>query len=302
MSPRRSSLVAAGFGAVMLLSSAHGDVAQLGAAKDNTLYENAAGSLSNGVGSHFFAGHTSIITNVVRRGLIMFDVAADIPAGSTIHSARLTLNMSMTSSGAQPVALHRVLADWGEGMSNALGGEGGGAPAAPGDATWQHTFFSKSFWATDGGDFDAASSASISIGGVVGFYSWGSTANMVADVQMWLDNPSANFGWLLRGNESTLMTTKRFDSKDNLLASVRPILEVCYSPPNCTTCSGDLNGNTKADGADIAAFLACFLAGNPAAPGCGCADMDANAAFDAADISLFVDRLLTGPVNCCSAS
>lgn len=301
MSPTRTGLVAAVFSAVMLLSSAHGDVAQLGAAKDNTLYENAAGSLSNGVGSHFFAGHTGIITNVVRRGLIAFDVAADIPAGSTIHSATLTLNMSMTSSGAQPVALHRVLSDWGEGLSNAVGGEGGGALALSGDATWQHTFFSTSFWATDGGDFAAASSASISIGGVVGFYSWGSTANMVADVQMWLDNPPANFGWLLRGNESTLSTAKRFDSKDNLLASVHPVLVVCYSPPNCATCSGDLDGSDNTDAADIAGFLACFLGGNPAAPGCGCADMDANATFDAADISLFVDQLLTGPAACCSS-
>lgn len=307
MSPTRSGLVAAGFGAVIFLSSAQGDVARLGAAKDNTLYENAAGSLSNGAGDHFFAGHTGLNTMVIRRGLIAFDVAADIPAGSTIHSATLTLNMSRTLSGTQPVALHRLLSDWGEGLSHAAGFEGGGALAAKGDATWVHTFFPDSRWLTaagiptPGGDFAAASSASISIGGAVGFYSWGSTANMVADVQMWLDNPSANFGWLLRGNESVLMTTKRFDSKDNLLASVRPVLEVCYSPPNCATCSGDLDGNARADGADIAAFLACFLAGNPAAPGCGCADMDANAVFDAADISMFVDRLLTGPAACCSS-
>ena len=81
--------------------------------RDNTLYEDAGGQQSNGAGEFMFAG----ITNQpgLRRALIHFDVAgAAIPAGSTIDSVTLTLNLSRTNTGATPVALHRVTADWGQ--------------------------------------------------------------------------------------------------------------------------------------------------------------------------------------------
>ena len=38
--------------------------------------------------------------------------------------------------------------------------------------------------------------------GAIGQYTW-SSAQMVADVQGWLDNPASNFGWLMLGDEST---------------------------------------------------------------------------------------------------
>jgi hypothetical protein len=52
---------------------------------------------------------------------------------------------------------------------------------------------------------------------------------MVSDVQGWLNNPSSNSGWLLLGNESTTLTSKRFDTKENTTASLRPKLAVTYS-------------------------------------------------------------------------
>ena len=54
---------------------------------------------------------------------------------------------------------------------------------------------------------------------------------MAADVQGWLDNPSANFGWLLQGNESQGGTAKRFDSRENPTPSNRPTLVVQFTPP-----------------------------------------------------------------------
>jgi hypothetical protein len=134
--------------------------------------------------------------------------------------------MSRTVSGEQMLALHRVLADWGEGASAALGEEGMGAAAAPGDATWLHRFFDGTFWATPGGDFAATASATRSVGGIAS-YVWGSASPMVADVQGWLDSPQTNFGWIVIGNESTSPTSKRFDSRENG-ASVRPKLEIQF--------------------------------------------------------------------------
>ena len=211
----------------------------LSPSKDNTLYEDASGSLSNGRGQHFFVGKTGATTNRIRRGVIAFDVAGGIPAGSTIDSVILTLHMSRTQASAQTISVRRLLGDWGEGSSDAPGGatiadpeatgEGGGASASSGDATWTHSFFATDSWNAPGGDFLGSTRASASVGGVE-FYSW-SSAGLVSDVQGWLDDPSSNSGWLLQGNESQNQTTKRFDSRQNPVAANRPTLTVQYTPP-----------------------------------------------------------------------
>lgn len=192
----------------------------LSASKDNTLYEvvrprGVSAPPSNGAGVSFFAGRNNNPGVSIRRGVIAFDVAAAVPAGATIDSAELVLAMTQTTSGAQDVALHRLTSDWGEGTSNATsGGGGGGAPATTGDATWLHTSYPGSLWGTPGGDFAATMSATQSVGGD-GSYTWGSTAQMVADVQDWLDNPGNNFGWILIGNEAAQQSSKRFASREN---------------------------------------------------------------------------------------
>jgi hypothetical protein len=194
--------------------------------KDNTLYEDPTGAQSNGSGERFFAGFTAIPE--IRRGLIAFDVAGAVPPGATIDSVALKLNMSKTIVGVQPVALHRALADWGEGASDAPGEEGIGTFPETGDATWLHTFFPNDFWITPGGDFDPVASASQDVGGN-GPYTW-SSATMAADVQTWLDDPAGNFGWVVVGNESTDPTAKRFDTKENTVSSVRPVLTIEFTP------------------------------------------------------------------------
>lgn len=191
--------------------------------KDNTLYEYdpAEGDHSNGAGLHFFAGENAM--GEVRRGVLAFDVAAAIPAGSTITAVTLTLNMSMTPAGAETVELHKLLADWGEGTSHAPMGEGDGAPATANDATWRHRFFDTIFWTTEGGDFSATVSASQSVIGT-GQYTWSST-EMIADVQSWLNDPASNFGWLLLGNETASATSKRFDTRES---ASPPMLTIEY--------------------------------------------------------------------------
>ncbi len=198
--------------------------------KDNTLYEYdpAEGDHSNGAGFHFFAGENGM--GELRRGVLAFDVAGSIPAGSTITAVSLAMNMSMTPvSTLRTVELHTLLADWGEGTSHAPMGEGDGAPATPNDATWRHRFFDSVFWTTQGGDFSATASASQSVG-VVGQYTWNS-AQMVADVQSWLDNPASNFGWLVLGDETAIATAKRFDTRES---ASPPILTIEFIPARMT--------------------------------------------------------------------
>jgi hypothetical protein len=191
--------------------------------KDNTLYEYdpAEGDHSNGAGFHFFAGENGM--GELRRGVVAFDIAGTIPAGSTITAVSLTMNMSMTPAGPETVELHKLLADWGEGTSHAPGGEGDGAPATTNDATWRHRFFDTIFWAMEGGDFSATVSASQSVG-PVGQYTW-SSVQMVADVQSWVNNPASNFGWLVLGDESVAGSAKRFDTRES---ASPPVLTIEY--------------------------------------------------------------------------
>ena len=167
-----------------------------------------------------------INNGLVRRTVIAFDIVGSIPASSTITSVNLTLNVSRSVSGAQNVELRRLVSDWGEGTSNASANEGQGTLATSGDATWLHRFSPGDTWSTPGGDFSSAASASTSVGGT-GNYTWGSTSQMIADVQSGLYDPSSNSGWILIGNESSNRTTKRFNSREN--SSNPPRLVVGFS-------------------------------------------------------------------------
>src|SRR5262249_3569137 len=83
------------------------------------------------------------------------------------------------------------------------------------------------------------------------------------------------------------------------------------STPQDCTCRGDLDSNGKVNGIDIQLFVDCYLTGCappgcvPPTPGtpltcpCLCADMNADGAVTAADIPLFVARLLTLPGTLC---
>ena len=96
----------------------------LAPSKDNTLYRNGGAALSNATGEHHFVGNNN--RGYSRRAIIAFDVTGQVPAGATITGVTLTLSVSRTQAEAQIVAVHRLLADWGEGSSKATRGEGGG--------------------------------------------------------------------------------------------------------------------------------------------------------------------------------
>ena len=216
---------------LVLLCLASGSDAQttmtFNPSKDNTLFFSANGDVSNGAGPHFFVGTTR--TGNIRRGILAFDVSA-IPEGALVTEVTLTMNVSNAQAAAQDVGLYPVTANWGEAGSMATGnGLGQPAPAQTGDATWLHGVFNSVFWALPGGDFSAPMSASQSVTGG-GSYTWGSTDEMVAVVQLWVDNPDTSFGWIVMGNENTNSTAKRFDSKEHPTESSRPLLTVSYTP------------------------------------------------------------------------
>lgn len=205
---------------------AHADIVQTNVSGWNTLIETIEGNLSNGGDNAFFVGST--ISQGLRRGLLRFDVASIVPSGSTITAVSLQLYMSRTISGPELVTMHRTLADWGQGSAVGGMGGGGGATAGVGDATWLHTFHATEFWTTPGGDFVATESAAKLVGGN-GYYTFAGSG-LVADVQAWLDDPSANFGWLFKGNEEIVGTAKRFSAGNHSNVAYRPLLVIEYTP------------------------------------------------------------------------
>ena len=271
--------------AAITVLAARADQVPIPAMKDNTLYEDPNGLISNGAGQHMFAGSASGSTATIkRRALVAFGVAAHVPSGSTIQSVTLTLHMSRVPMGAQPemVALHRVLSDWGEGTSNAPLEEGLGAPATPNDATWIHTFYDNRFWTLAAGDFVAAHSAAELVD-PLGFYEFASTPETVADVRAWLDDPTQDFGWILIGNEAALRTVKRFDTREHPESARRPLLTVEFIPP--PACPGDLNGDGFTDLADLGILLADFGC-TPPGPCVG--DLDGDGDTDLADLGILL--------------
>ena len=63
------------------------------------------------------------------------------------------------------------------------------------------------------------------------------------NVQGWLDNPAGNYGWLVRGNESSVGSAKRFDSKDNPFPSLRPVLTVDFVAGPTAYCTPKITSN-----------------------------------------------------------
>jgi hypothetical protein len=157
-----------------------------------------------------------------RRGLVAFNLIG-IPSNAAITNASLRVTVDHAAPGDDNVELHQLLNNWGEGSS---AGSGAGAPATPGDATWVNTFYPSQTWSSPGGDFSGTVSASQLISGD-GAYVF-SSPGMVSDVQAWIANPSSNFGWELRGDETGSPDAKGISSREGLSP---PLLSVTYTVP-----------------------------------------------------------------------
>jgi len=200
--------------------------------KDNTLYEDPGGQLSNGQGQYLFAGKTGQTSENLRRGLIAFDLSS-IPNNAIVTAATLSMYMSRPGGNdTVDISLSKALRDWGEGASNAGSGGGGGAVAQTGDATWLHTFYNTSFWTTPGGDYSPTLSATTTVSLNNTTYQW-SSAGLLVDVQSWVSNPANNFGWVILGNEIDLGMAARFGTREN--PTNPPQLNVTFQVPEPPT-------------------------------------------------------------------
>lgn len=188
---------------------------------DNTIFSNGtANSLGGGVG--MFAGTDANGVLGVKRALVSFDVAHNVPFGSIIQSVTLTMTLAQvagagsnfTGGDATPREndLHKVTTSWGEGTAGQgqpITLDGQGFAAGNGDATWTDRSFSAmtpTAWSTAGGDYSSTVSGSQIVGNPhnnTTQFTW-SGPGMVADVQSWLNSGDTNnFGWILLNTDET---------------------------------------------------------------------------------------------------
>jgi hypothetical protein len=257
------------------------DTVSLRSVADGTLIQpdSANNQYALGAAYNIYCGRVGVNgQGTLRRALMRFDFLGVIPVGSTILAVSFKDYMSQTNSGASDLKLHRVLQSWGEGGSFAFGG--GGTLPEPGDATWNYRFYPTQQWSTPGGSFVAAPSATKSVN-AVGFYTWATTNSLVADVQGWVNDPSTNFGWVMIGNEATLDTAKRFDSREGADPTRAPTITITYTPANVAP--GDLNGDAKVNGIDLGILLAAW-------GGAGPADIDRDGVVAGGDLGVMLSN------------
>jgi hypothetical protein len=170
------------------------------------------------------------------RALFRFDTEA-IPAGAVISDVKVLLHVTRRPDPDQhggptdsDFSLYRLLVSWGEGT----GSDATGSVATPGVATWNDRHFGSTAWASPGGqigtDFANQPSATTAISDV-GEYTWGSSSELVDDVNSWIANPASNHGFILISqSENLLGSGRRFGAIEQPGASIPPArLVVTYS-------------------------------------------------------------------------
>lgn len=196
------------------------------AVEDATLYSNDTDGNSGGH-TGFFAGRTGVGSNL--RGVIRFDTSGIDPS-FMVTEATLELTVEMATGTADTHSLHRVTASWVEGTGAGVGtGGGAGGTVVNGAVTWASREHPSVAWGTPGGDFEpvaSASAAGLDVGETAVWSDSTTGDGMVADVQGWVSDPSSNFGWLIKGEETTNATARRYTSSEGTGSPPRLILTV----------------------------------------------------------------------------
>jgi hypothetical protein len=141
--------------------------------------------------------------NTRRRALMQFDLAEAIPSGATVTSVELkvqVVHMLPPSPVSSNFELHRLLRHWREAATSWAWADN---PGSAWDAAG----------ASAASDAVPSPSASVAVSGL-GQYVFSSTPELVADVQLWVDNPESNAGWLLRSNTEAPFTARHFGTRE----------------------------------------------------------------------------------------
>ena len=220
---RKAAVIAAALGLVEIgafsraVSSARASQVEIGAEQDATLLGGTDAPTNNSLADPGIFVGTDGDDNP-KRGLIEFNIAGAIPAGATITAVQLQLTVGQVAgsggggtggtNGPETISLYDESQAWGQPTNfvgaTTFGGTGHGAAPDPDDATWNYAFYNSTPWTIAGGDWSSSLTdiADASVTGTLASFTWSSAA-MLANVQNWLDDPTANFGWIIKNADET---------------------------------------------------------------------------------------------------
>jgi len=161
-----------------------------------------------------FGGATGLIAdgNPDKSTLVRWDLS-NIPAGSVVHSATLSVNVSGTSGDTYEI--YEVLQNWAESQ-----------------ATWTKAT-STTNWSTTGAQGTARGTTVLGTisASTVGVRTVALGADGLAAVQRWVNTPSSNFGLILQDYANSTNDDLVISSRETATSSNRPRLILTYDPP-----------------------------------------------------------------------
>ena len=166
-----------------------------------------------------------------------------IPAGSTLQSATLSLNVTGTS--ADTYEIYELKRNWTELQ-----------------ATWNKATTGTN-WQSAGaqGSLDRGSTVLGTVTATAtGIRNVVLNAAGLAVVQGWVNNPATNFGFILQDYANTTKDDLVFSSKESTVAANRPQLQVVYNPPSLAPLSlSSFAGTASVAGTSDNVFAAKFV-------------------------------------------
>jgi hypothetical protein len=145
------------------------------------------------------------------RGLFKFDLS-NLPPNAVIQSATLRFTVVMSGTLDSSYDVNRLLVDWGET-----------------NATWNNRLDATP-WAAPGAqpgtEYIINASATADLLGT-GLSTDFTSAGLVSDVQMWVNHPGTNFGWILIATGDAPATGKQVGSREN--PGNTPLLIIQYT-------------------------------------------------------------------------
>lgn len=171
----------------------------------DTSLRNNAPDMPMGDSNPLIVGVSKTPFTVTNHALLKFDFSG-IPTNATITGVTLATTIFRSNTDPANYDLNRMLVDWNEY-----------------EATWNKRNASTP-WLLSGCQpgTEFVNSPSVTAEVDQGNFS---SPGMVADVQLWLNNPGTNFGWIMLATEEAIGTGKQLGSRESDLP---PVLTVDY--------------------------------------------------------------------------
>ena len=165
--------------------------------------------------SNYGAASSLIVDGNPDNGALLKWNLTSIPAGSTLQSATLSLNVTGTS--ADTYEIYELKRNWTELQT-----------------TWNKATTGTNWQSAGGqGSLDRGSTVLGTVTATAtGIRNVVLNAAGLAVVQGWVNNPATNFGFILQDYANTTKDDLVFSSKESTVAANRPQLQLVYNPPS----------------------------------------------------------------------